>query len=175
MAVLNTMQYSTRLLNMDSKVKLLFGRADNELLATKSLKKISEDESLKNNFFVPIQTTFYSSVISHSYYSIFYSARAALLSAGIKISAPFVHNKAYYQFKRVFVDSGKLDKHILEAYEKVLIRAEDLLQIMKDEKIKRGKFTYKTFNQANKDPAEDSINNAVLFLSHIRDMLIKEK
>ncbi len=148
---------------MDSEVKLLLDRADNELLAAKSLKKISEEDDLKNNLSIPTQTTFYSSVISHSYYSIFYCARATLLSVGIKISAPFIHNKAYEQFKKEFVDSGKLDSHILEAYEKVLIKAEDLLQIMKDEKTKRGRFTYKTFPQANKDPAEDSIPLLSLF------------
>ena len=158
---------------MDSEVKLLLDRADNELLAAMSLKKISEEESLKNALSIPAPTTFYSSVISHSYYSIFHSARAALLSVGIKISAPFIHNKAYEQFKKAFVDSGKLDKHILEAYEKVLIRAEDLLHIMKEEKTKRGRFTYKTYPQANKDPAEDSISNATLFVSHIKSMLTK--
>ena len=156
---------------MDSEVKLLLDRADNELLTAKALKKISEEDALKNNLSVPTKTTFYSSVISHSYYSIFYSAMAALLSVGTKVSAPFIHNKAYDEFKKAFVDSGKLDNHILEAYEKMLIRAEDLLQIMKDEKSKRGKFTYKTFPQANKNPAEDSINNATLFISHIKNML----
>ncbi len=159
---------------MDSEVRLLLDRADNELLAAMSLKKISEQDTLKNNLSIPTPTTFYSSVISHSYYSIFYSARAALLSVGIKISAPFIHNKAYEKFKKAFVDSGKLDKHILEAYETVLTRAEDLLQIMKDEKSKRGRFTYKTFPQANKDPADDSISNATLFVSHIKNMLTKE-
>ena len=117
---------------MDSEVKLLLDRADNELLAAKVLRSISEEDALKNNLAVPEKTTFYSSVISHSYYSIFYSARAALLSVGIKISAPFIHNKAYDKFKNAFVDSGKLDKYIMEAYEKMLMRAEDLLQIMKD-------------------------------------------
>ena len=122
---------------MDSEVRLLLDRANNELLAAKALNKISEEDTLKRNLAVPAQTTFYSSVISHAYYSIFYSARAALLSVGIVISAPFIHNKAYDKFKKAFVDSGKLDKHILEAYETMLIRAEDLLQIMKDEKIKK--------------------------------------
>lgn len=156
---------------MDIEVKLLLDRADNELLAAKILKKVSEEDTLKNNLSVPIKTTFYSSVISHSYYAIFYSARAALLSVGIKISAPFIHNKVYDEFKKAFVDSGKLDKHILDAYETLLVRAEDLLHIMKEEKSKRGKFTYKTFPQANKDPAEDSIINANLFFTHIKNML----
>lgn len=156
---------------MDTEVKLLLDRADNELLAAKALKKVSENENLKNNLSIPTKTTFYSAVISHSYYAIFYSARAALLSVGIKISAPFIHNKAYDNFKKEFVDNGKLDKHILDAYETMLVRAEDLLHIMKEEKSKRGKFTYKTFPQANKDPAEDSITNANLFFTHIKGLL----
>ncbi|MDD5651108.1 MAG: hypothetical protein PHF86_11945 [Candidatus Nanoarchaeia archaeon] len=157
---------------MDSEVRLLLDRADNELITAKALKRISEEIDLKNNLSIPERTTFYSAVISHAYYSIFYSAKAALLSKGIKISAPFIHNKAYDKFKKTFVDSGKLDIHILEVYETALVRAEDLLQIMKDEKIKRGKFTYKTLPQANKDPAEESINNATLFVSHIKNMLM---
>ena len=156
---------------MDSEVRLLLDRTDNELITAKALKKISEEADLKDNLSIPSQTTFYSAVISHAYYSIFYSAKAALLSAGIRISSPFIHNKAYDKFKKTLVDSGKLDRHILEVYEIALVRAEDLLQIMKDEKIKRGKFTYKTLPQANKDPAEESINNATLFVSHIKDML----
>jgi len=156
---------------MDSEVKLLLDRADNELLAARTLKKLSEDDKLKIDLTIPSKTTFYSSVISHSYYSIFYSARASLLSVGIKIPAPSVHKKAYNEFKKAFVDNGKLDKHLLEVYETMLIRAEDLLQIMKDEKSKRGRFTYKTYPQANKDPAEDSINNAFLFFSSISKIL----
>ena len=58
---------------MDSEVRLLLDRADNELLAAMSLKKISEQDALNNNLSIPTPTTFYSSVISHSYYAIFYA------------------------------------------------------------------------------------------------------
>jgi uncharacterized protein (UPF0332 family) len=158
---------------MDSEVKLLLERANNELITAKALKKISEEENLKNDIAIPSQTTFYSSVISHSYYAIFYSARAILLDGGIKRFSPSIHNKAYEEFKKEFVDSGKLDKYLLEVYETMLIRAEDLLQIMKEEKKKRGDFTYKTLPQANKEPAEDSIKNANLFVSNIKSFLEK--
>ena len=88
------------------------------------------------------------------------------------IGMPFYNEDAKKdEFKKAFVDSGKLDKHLLEVYETMLIRAEDLLQIMKDEKSKRGKFTYKTYPQANKDPAEDSIKNAFLFFNSISKIL----
>jgi uncharacterized protein (UPF0332 family) len=127
---------------MDSEVNLLLDRANNELLGAKVLKKVSEEEKIKAEIPIPLETTFYSSVISHSYYAIFHTARAALLSIGIKIDSPFIHNKAYEQFKREFVDNGKLDKHLLEVYETMLIHAQDLLQIMKQEKKKRGMFTF---------------------------------
>jgi len=37
--------------------------------------------------------------------------------------------------------------------------------------LKRGHFTYKTIPQANKDPAEQSIKNAVYFVKNIRSIL----
>jgi len=41
------------------------------------------------------------------------------------------------------------------------------LGIFKEEKWKRGHYTYKTIPQANKGPAEESIENAKTFLSNI--------
>jgi uncharacterized protein (UPF0332 family) len=159
---------------MDSEVNLFLERANNELLAAKVLKKVSEEEKIKAEMQIPSETTFYSSVISHSYYAIFHTARAALLTVGIKIDSPFIHNKAYEQFKREFVDNGKLDKHILEVYETMLMRAQDLLQIMKQEKKKRGMFIYKSIPKANEEPAETSINNARLFVSSITKFIKTE-
>ena len=64
---------------MDSMAEIYLERAGNELLAAESLKKLSEDEKAREEFSLPQSTTFYSSVISHSYYAIFYSAKAILL------------------------------------------------------------------------------------------------
>ena len=49
----------------------------------------------------------------------------------------------------------------------MIIKADYLLEIFKDLKIKRGKFTYKTIPQANKEPAEKSLENAKTFVSNI--------
>lgn len=153
---------------MDSMVGIFLDRSNNELLAAESLKRLSEDAKAKEDFALPSDITFYSSVISHSYYSIFYAAKAILLTKGIRTTAPNVHKKTYDEFKRKFVYSGILDKKLLQIYEQAVVRASDLLEIFKDAKWKRGKFTYKTIPQANKEPADESLKNARVFLANIR-------
>ncbi|MBU1136495.1 MAG: HEPN domain-containing protein [Nanoarchaeota archaeon] len=152
---------------MDSMVEIYIERAKNETLTAESLKKLSEEIKFKENFDIPNNTTFYSSVISHSYYSIFYSAKAILLTKGIKTSPPNVHMETYKEFKRNFVDTGVLDKELLLIYNKIVIKADELLDIFKDEKWKRGNFTYNIIPQANKIPAEESLTNAKTFVANI--------
>ena len=53
----------------------------------------------------------------------------------------------------------------------MLIRADELLEIFKEEKWKRGHFTYQTIPQANKDPAEESIRHSKIFVSNISKIL----
>lgn len=60
---------------------------------------------------------------------------------------------------------------MLEIYKKMVVRADELLEIFKDEKWKRGNFTYNTIPQANKEPAEDSLKNAKQFLSNISKVI----
>ena len=117
--------------------------------------------------------TFYSGVISHAYYSIFYAAKSILLTKNIKTYAPEIHKKTYEAFKEQFVDSGIIDIGLLNIYKKMIVRADELLQIFKDEKWKRGHFTYKTIPQANKEPAEESINNASKFIKNIKVIIEK--
>ncbi len=152
---------------MDSMVEIYLERANNEIFAAESLKRLSEEAKSKEDFKLPKNITFYSSVISHSYYAIFYSAKAILLTKDIKTSAPEIHKKTFEGFKKNFVDTGLLDVKLLEIYKKMVIRADGLLEIFRDEKWKRGNFTYNTISQANKEPAEDSLKNAKLFVSNI--------
>ena len=106
-------------------------------------------------------------MISHAYYAIFYATKAILLTKGITTSSPNIHKKTFENFKKEFVDTGILDVKLLEIYKKLVIRADSLLEIFKDEKWKRGNFTYNTIPQANKGPAEDSIQNAKIFVTNI--------
>lgn len=152
---------------MDSMVSTFLRRAENELLIAEKLKILSEERDAKDFMKIPEGITFYSSVISHSYYAIFYSAKAILLTKGIKTSSPEVHKNTFEEFKKNLVDTGILDVKLLEIYNKMVVRADELLEIFKDEKWKRGNFTYNTIPQANKEPAEDSLLNARFFVSNI--------
>lgn len=156
---------------MDTEVNALLERADNEMVIAEKLKLLSENTEASVLLNVPMGMTFYSAVISHSYYSIFYTAKAILLAKGVKTTFPEVHKKTFEAFKANFVDTGILDVKLLEIYKKMVIRADTLLGIFKDEKWKRGNFTYNTIPQANKEPAEDSIKNAKVFFSNIAKVI----
>ncbi|MBS3162302.1 HEPN domain-containing protein [Candidatus Woesearchaeota archaeon] len=158
---------------MDSMVKIYLQRTTNEVSAAKLLFTVSNNIEKKKEFEIEEEMTFYSSAISHSYYAIFYAAKAILLTKGIKTEMPDVHKKTYESFKKEFVDTGILDVKLLEIYQRMVVRADELLEIFKDEKWKRGHFTYQTIPQANKEPAEQSIQNAMTFIKNIR--LIIEK
>ena len=158
---------------MDSTVKIYLRRSFNELSAAKLLFAISNNREKKVEFQIEEEMTFYSAVISHSYYAIFFAVKAILLTKGIKTEMPDVHKKTYEVFKEEFVDSGLLDTELLKIYQKILVRADELLQILKNEKWKRGNFTYHTLPQANVEPAQQSIQNATTFVKNIR--IIVEK
>ena len=158
---------------MDSKVKLYLERAENELRLAKAVFNLSQNEKAKTELEANPNDTFYSAVISHAYYSIFYCAKAILLSKGIKTSAPEEHKNTFFAFKENFVDTGLLDKELLKIYDDMIIKADELLSLFAHEKWKRGYFTYKTVAQANVEPAEESIDNTIKFLSNIKAVLEK--
>ena len=156
---------------MDSEVKLIIERAENEILVAEILEKLSkENPNINSALNIPSGNTFYSSVISHSYYSIFYGAKAYLSLKGNKIPEQGQHKAVYQKFKKL-VKSGELDKELLIIYEDAKLKAETLLSIFEDEGDKRATFTYKTLPQANMEPAHKSIENAKFFVSHIKNML----
>jgi uncharacterized protein (UPF0332 family) len=153
---------------MDSMASLFLKRAENEIVIAEKLRDMSEDDKVREFMQIQQDMTFYSAVISHAYYSIFYSAKAILLAKGITTSPPDLHKRTLDAFKENLVDTGILDLRLLEIYKKLVVRADELLGIFREEKQKRGDFTYKTLRQADQEPAEDSIRNAKLFVSNIR-------
>ena len=150
---------------MDSKLDI--HRAENEIKLAEIIFVISEKLIIQRETFrVNEPETYFSAVIAHCYYSIFYAAKAYLAKKGIEISAPEEHKKAFDEFKK-FVESGELSVELLKIYQEALVRAEYLLGIFKVEKKKRGEFTYRTMPQANKDPAKESIVHAKIFFKHV--------
>lgn len=150
---------------MDSKLYL--HRSENEIKLADIIFILSENTNLQRETFkVNDPETYFSAVIAHSYYSIFYGAKAYLIKKGIEIFAPEEHKKTFDEFKKL-VESGELDVELLRIYQEAIIRAEFLLGIFKEEKKKRGEFTYRTMPQANKEPAKESIDHAKTFFKHM--------
>ncbi len=158
---------------MDINIKQYLERSENELKVSTVLKNLSNFDDEKEKLGAEKEDTFYSSVISHAYYAIFYSAKAILLTKEIKTSFPEVHRKTLEEFKKNFVDSGILDLELLKIYNKIIIRADELLGLFQQEKKKRANFVYKTIPQANIEPANESISNAKKFVSHIKQIIEK--
>ncbi len=156
---------------MDTKVELCLERAKNEYDVARIMFEVSQNKDLKLDFGVDENETYYSTVISHCYYSIFYAAKALLLTKSVETDAPEVHKKTFEEFKKNFVDTGELDVALLKIYRKMITRAEELLGLYKSEKKKRGHFTYKTLPQANINPAEDSLENAKKFVMNINEVI----
>ncbi len=89
----------------------------------------------------------------------------------MKTESPDVHRKTLEAFEKFLVRTGKLDLELLKIYKKMIIRADGLLGIFSLEKKKRGEFTYQKLPQANKEPAKESLDNAVLFFKNVNKIL----
>lgn len=151
---------------MDFEHKIYLARAQNELNLSIIVQTISNDKNMQVEVFRMKEDTYYSAAISHAYYSIFYAAKASLLLKGIKTHAPEEHKKTLDAFSKL-VDEGIVDVELLKIYLSIAIKADALLHIFELEKGKRGTFTYKRISQANREPAQESINNAQFFFSNI--------
>jgi uncharacterized protein (UPF0332 family) len=145
---------------------LLLERAENEFALTEIVFAISVEPDKQRPLTAKEPSTFYSAVITHAYYTIFYSAKAYLRTKGIEIRPPEEHRKVLEAFT-TFVESGELDVELLKTYKELLQRADELLGILKEEKKKRGQYTYKTLPQANQAPAKESLDNAKKFFRTI--------
>ncbi len=157
---------------MNDEAELYLLRAENELVIAQMLFEVSQNSELqKVQFKLEKEFTFYSGVISHCYYCIFYCAKAILINHGIKTKSPEVHKKTIKAFEEKLVKTGNLNVELLKIYKKMIVRAEELLGIFSIEKRKRGEFTYQKLPQANKGPAKESFENASFFFKNIGKIL----
>jgi len=155
------------------KVILNLNRAENELKHAETIFKISGSKKLKLELDLLEEDTFYSGAISHAYYAIFFAAKALLLSVKIRTKIPNVHKATLDAFSYYFVINGKLDLELLKIYRSAIVRADSLLGLYVSEKEKRGRFTYQKLPDANREPADSSIRNAITFLTHIKKLIVK--
>ena len=158
---------------MDSKVKLYIERAENEITFAKASFMLSSEERIKQELFIPKEMTFYSHVISHAYYCIFYCAKSILLKHGVETYPPDEHRKTLDEFEARLVKTGILDYELLNIYKSLIVKADELLAIFSQEKKKRGEFTYHRLPQANVKPSEESVRNAEKFFKNIYAVIQK--
>lgn len=155
---------------MDIRVSGYLNRAENQLIIAKANFELSVNDKAKEVVFIPLDKTFFNNVISESYYAIFYTAKAYLISLGIQTSPPEEHKKTYEEFNKLVKDK-KIDKELFEIYEEESNKAETLLKIFFDEKRNRGRFTYNLNANANKPFAEQSIKNSIFFVSTLKKII----
>lgn len=156
---------------MDTNINISLERADNELILCKSIFLLSENSNVKKEVFtLPENITFYSAVIAHAYYGIFYSAKAYLISKGITIPIQGQHNAVYQKFKQLS-KKGEIDEELLSIYSDLRIKAETLLEIFDKEEENRTTYTYHNLPQANKEPAKKSIENSQFFVSNMKALI----
>ncbi len=157
---------------MRDDAALSLQRSENELAAAGVLFDVSADRRLQEERFrLEREFTFYSGVISHAYYSIFYAAKALLAAEGVVTAAPDVHRKTLAAFEERLVKTGLLDVALLKIYKAMVVRADELFGIFAREKRKRGTFTYQKLPQANKAPAAESLTNAARFFKTAHALL----
>lgn len=152
---------------------LYLERAKNELDLAKAVFKLSIDSKLKLEFELKKDSTFFSNVITNSYYCIFYSAKALLESKNIVTNPPEEHKRTLEEFEKLTL-SGEIDEELLMIYKSIVVKADELLGIFRKEKSKRGEFTYQKLPQANLEPAKESVDNAEKFFRNI-NLMIKNK
>lgn len=155
---------------MDINIKRYLDRAESELILANANFSLSTSNEIKDLFKIQKDKTFFNNVISESYYAIFYTAKAYLLSLNIKTAPPEEHKKTYNEFKKI-VFSGKIDKELLNIYDEETYKAETLLQIFFYEKRNRGRFTYNLNSEANKPFAETSLKNSKIFCIAIKNLI----
>lgn len=155
-----------------ANIKLNLSKAENELKQAEAIFKISENDALKERLELLETDTFYSGVISHAYYAIFFAAKALLIKGKIATKIPNIHKATLDAFSYYFILNGKLDMEFLRLYRSAIIKADALLSLFVSEKEKRAEFTYKTLPDANKIPAAESLENANKFLTNIKKIIL---
>jgi len=138
---------------------LKWQKAVNDLSLAEGLLKISTDEKVKEVLGYPKDKTFYDWTIVSSYYSIFHATQALLGMKKIKIG-----NRQHYAtliaFAKNFIINNELAEELFFIYEDAEKKAKELLDIIEEEKRKRGIFQYHRLSRNNLEPAQKSVENA---------------
>jgi len=153
---------------------LKWQKAVNDLALSQGLLKISTNEKIKDALGYSKETTFFDWVIVSSYYSIFHAAQALLGVKQIKITGR-LHHATLISFAKHYIINNELAEELFLIYEDAEKKANKLLEIIEEEKQKRGLFQYHRLSKDNLGPAQESVENAKTFLETIQKVLSKNK
>ncbi len=153
---------------------LKWQKAVNDLLLAEKLLQISTNKKLKEVLSLGEDNTFFDWVVVCSYFSIFHATQALLGLKKIKIINR-LHHATLTSFAKHFIINDELAEELFFIYEDAETKAKDLLDILEEEKGKRGLFQYHRLSRHNLDPAKDSVENAKKFLATVQEVLKKNK
>jgi uncharacterized protein (UPF0332 family) len=153
---------------------LKWQKAVNDLALSQGLLKISTDEKLRDVLGYSKEATFFDWVIVSSYYSIFHAAQSLLGIKQIKITGR-LHRATLISFAKHYIINKELAEELFLIYEDAEKKANELLDIIEEEKQKRGLFQYHRLSRDNIEPAKESVENAKTFLEVIQKVLAKNK
>lgn len=153
---------------------LKWQKAVNDLSLAEGLLKISTNQEIKDKLGYAKETTFFDWVIVSAYYSVFHSTQALLGMKKIKIKNQ-VHYATLIAFAKNFIINNELESELFFMYEKAENKAKELLDILEEERSKRGLFQYHRLSRNNLVPAKESVENAKRFLEAIHEVLKKNK
>jgi uncharacterized protein (UPF0332 family) len=159
---------------MVSKIEAYLGKAENNLVLAKHVYELSTHACLRDAMNLEKDMTFLGEVVSLSYYSIFYAAKAYTISNGIKTCPPNEHVDLHEALERD-LHSRWFGENPREVCEALMIDSRKLSDIFLYEKAKRGSSTYEPASKVRLRNAEISIENAEIFLISINYLLNRSK
>ena len=86
-----------------------------------------------------------------------------------------MHYATMIAFAKHYIVNNDLAEELFLIYEDAENRARELLEVLEEEKVKRGLFQYHRLSQSNMDPAKESLENAKKFLEAVQEVLRKKK
>ncbi len=173
-------------------VPFYISNAKMSLLIAQHLHNLSIDPSLKkqNNF--PSDFECFLWVVVTSYYSMFYTANAALAKIGLKVGEKIAHKITQDCLLAYFIKNNRIAKTMLEEYkeaknevltvmglneEELLkefkIKANELIASFDYQRKKRGEFQYDITLSAKQHVAQLSLNRAQKFIQEMNKIIEK--
>ena len=112
----------------------------------------------------------YEWVIIMSYYAMFHSINALLRKIGVKVGKEYAHDITINLLLHYFYYTKIIEDELLKIYENAEEKAKELVVSYIFAKEERTKYQYEVNIESQKDYAEKILNDAVNFVSRLKDI-----